>query len=525
LPRPPPVTNIGGVSVWRQIHDRVFDHRVLISLLALLGGVELWLLPDAMLRNGGGTFLLMWMFLVFVLATPIIFFEIAIGGSMAGTFSEGIRKASRRAEWLAWIGHVLALLGGVVAAAFCAWCLNLAFEAIPSLLGSSPPFVEVDSQATADAVRDRVLHDILGVGRAPASGILLRLGQIEPVGRTMVALGIVWFGVLWVVVRGISGFRHLARILLPIALALVLLNLVVQGSRFGAGAGIAHFLAPRWSVLLDLRAWTEATGLALLTVPVGIGIYAALAGVSLRQFDFAGAALISLAVNVLLHLLVLLALAAGFGAWAMGSQIRWATLDLPGPQAVLVGMAGSVCGQNDAPWIQALLLLFEMLPLLLLAFPVACSLLLSPLLAWARHRRQSLPRGSLTLAVVPVLLSLVFATSEGFTLWQGLVNCLRYLLLPLGVAVILRTGVHCLGAGALGAYITTHSAVRVGPAWRATVTWLFPVVLVAVALVAGIDHSLSHLDDPMTIGLFLLPLALVPAAAWVLQRFANPERR
>ncbi len=378
---------------------------------------------------------------------------------------------------------------------------------------------------TPTGARAYITGQIMGAATDPDEELLLRIGHIAPVGRTLIALGIVWFGVLWITIKGIGNYRRLARFLLPVIAILLLLNLVAQLNRVGADYGILRMFTPDWTALGEMDTWAEALCLALLAVPLATGLFPALTGIALRRFDFAGTSLFGLALAFFAHCLFLLACAAAFGAYCVGSRTAWSALPLDGAEGVLIGLPQASESRIHAPWISSLLLIFNLTPPLLLFFAFCGGMTLAPSLAWSRHRRRNLRDASWSFIVFPVSLSVVFATTAGFALWQGLLDCFRYLLLPTVLAVLLLLASRVVGDKGLAGHLNAYTTVRVGGVWRSAVRWIIPLLLLALAGERSYRYLAVRGFASDVCLLYLLPLALIALLAWLLKQYGNRRER
>jgi len=464
----------GPVVAKRSILSQLLERRLLLVIAAALIGLHAWLLPWLCLQHGG-VFLLQWMLLVAMVTFPVMVFEIALGASLAGTLPEGLRKISRRVEWIGWWCHGLALVVAVLAAVASAWVGIVAFESLLALFGNDA----LPWHGDVEEVHAHLTEEVFG-HRERHGDWLLRLGMVEPVATVLVALAVVWFAALWVTGQGINGLRRLARFLLPLLLALLLVNLLIQFTRVGATAGLERLIGPRWEVLVDGRAWLDAVCLAIATTPLCLGLLATLAGVGQRNVDSPGMAPIALSAGFLLYLILFLVIAAALGAWVVGRQMGWSHIPAEPGAPVLIGLPAAAAGAGRAPWASALLALFNLVPMLLLFFLLTCGALLAPVIAWSRQRRTHLKNAALAIGVPTAIASFAFATGAGWSMWNALVLILFRAVLPGIVIVLLIAAGRGIGVAALADHVRAYSAVKVGVVWRQMVGWTFPVLLAAL---------------------------------------------
>ena len=98
---------------------------IFATIGAAIGTGNIWRFPRMVGANGGGTFLIPWLFFLFVWSIPLVIAEFALGKrsrtGTVGTFRIfGGKKLAWMGLWTAWISTAIGFYYAVVAG----WCMN-----------------------------------------------------------------------------------------------------------------------------------------------------------------------------------------------------------------------------------------------------------------------------------------------------------------------------------------------------------------------------------------------------------------
>ncbi len=208
---------------------------ILASIGSAVGIGNIWRFPYIVGENGGGAFLIPYFIAVFLFGMPLMMLEFAMGRhfqtSVVPTFST-IGKRFRLAGFFIVLGMGMILSYYLV---ITGWVLAYSLFFIS---GISVPF----SAFTA---------------------------SYYPLLFFLISGGITFF----VVMAGVRhGIERLAKLLIPLLFALLLLLLAFSISLPGAVQGIGFYLTPDFERLSDPLVWTAAFGQAFFSLSVGFGI-------------------------------------------------------------------------------------------------------------------------------------------------------------------------------------------------------------------------------------------------------------
>ncbi len=218
---------------------------ILAAAGSAVGLGNIWGFPTQVGQGGGAAFVVIYLFCVAVICLPIMVGELAIGRrtrqSPVGSFS----TLRPRTPW--WLVGGLGVLTGAGILSFysviAGWTIAYIWFTLTGQVGGDQQ--SVDSFFTEFTAR-------------PLPNITLTLGML-----TATAL---------VIVGGVrSGIERVTKALMP---ALILLLLILAGRAVtlpGAAEGLAYYLRPDPSRLLDLSLYRSALGQAFFSLSLGMG--------------------------------------------------------------------------------------------------------------------------------------------------------------------------------------------------------------------------------------------------------------
>ncbi|WP_027285650.1 sodium-dependent transporter [Rubritepida flocculans] len=293
---------------------------ILAAVGSAVGLGNIWRFAYAAGENGGGAFLLVYLFVVLTLGVPLVVAEIAIGkhGRADGvTAFERLAPDSawRRVGWLGVAGSALILAYYSVIAG---WALRYFFAAARGTLWDRPP------GGFAEGFSAFIAH------------------PIEPLGwhAAMMALSMA------VVVAGVArGIERACLWLMPM-LALIVVALAGFALTLpGSSGGVAFLFGPTWSALLDPRVILAAMGQAFFSIGLGMAVYITYGGYLRPEQRIPGPAAAIVACDttfaIIAGLAIFPAVFAFGGNPAAGAELAFITLPdiflaMPGGRAVAI---------------------------------------------------------------------------------------------------------------------------------------------------------------------------------------------
>ncbi|MEX2179261.1 MAG: sodium-dependent transporter [Gemmatimonadaceae bacterium] len=217
---------------------------ILAAAGSAVGLGNIWGFPTQVGRGGGAAFVLLYLVCVFFICAPIMIAELAIGRRAQKDPMTAFRVIKPGGRW--WLTGLLGILAGVGILSFysviAGWTLAYIWFAATGAVGTG---------------------DQIGVffgnfvGNAPVS-----------IGLTVVILGITAV----IILGGVrSGIERVTKVLMPLLLVLLIVLAVRAVTLPGAEQGLAYYLRPDMSKLLDINVVNAALGQAFFSLSLGMG--------------------------------------------------------------------------------------------------------------------------------------------------------------------------------------------------------------------------------------------------------------
>ena len=221
---------------------------LLASVGFAVGLGNIWRFPYVTGENGGGAFVAVYLFCVFVIGVPILMAELFIGrrGGLSPSGSmRAVAVVSGRSERWGWVGsaNLLAAFSIMVAySVVSGWVLSYLFKALAT------GFVGVDASASQTAFAN------------------LLSGPGEMLAWTLLALlltgSIIFAGVQ-------QGIERAVKVLMPSLFALMLMLVVYNIFVGGFAEAVKYLFAPDFSKI-NGATWLAAVGQAFFSIGVAM---------------------------------------------------------------------------------------------------------------------------------------------------------------------------------------------------------------------------------------------------------------
>jgi len=224
-----------------------------------IGLGNIWRFPYVVGQNGGGAFLLIYLFFIAAIGIPVMMSEFVIGRSAQLNPVGAFKKIAPGKKW-----HLIGLLGVVTAFIILAfytvvagWTLEYLLQSVKWMLTADKiGFSEMNNEAVRSFFSNHYESFVDGIWRP-----------------------VIWFGVMmfftgYIVISGVkNGIEKYAKILMPILLVLLLVLVVRSVTLEGARDGLVFLLKPDFSTIKDapLKIIIEALGQAFFSLSIGMG--------------------------------------------------------------------------------------------------------------------------------------------------------------------------------------------------------------------------------------------------------------
>ncbi len=239
-----------------------------------IGLGNLWKFPYMAYRNGGGAFLIPYIFALLTIGVPLLIFEMALGQKTGKATPLAFGSVSKKWEWLGWWPVILTSFGvGFYYMVVLSWCLNYFLYSFKLSWG---------------AETDSFFHKVfLGL----TSGAW-NIGGIKwPI---FIGAAFFWVFVWFIVVRGIKdGIEKANKVLMPALFIMTVLFVVWSVTLPNASAGLKLYFTPDFTKLKDPHVWIDALKQVFFSVGVGFGIMVTYASYLPKDSDTTTNALIT----------------------------------------------------------------------------------------------------------------------------------------------------------------------------------------------------------------------------------------
>lgn len=272
---------------------------ILAATGSAVGLGNIWGFPTQVGQGGGAAFVIVYLIAVVFICAPILLGEVVVGRySQLGPMG-AVRRIAPTGPW--WLIGFLAVAAGTFILAFysviAGWTVQYLWLAVSGGLESSPEA----SGALFGDLAARPLTNVLTTG--------LFLGLTA-----------------WCVNRGIKrGIEAAARLMMPLLFVLLVILAVRAVTLPGAGEGLAYYLRPDLSQVLDADVLGAAVGQAFFSLSLGMGALITYGSYLHRTHKVRSAAMSIVAIDTLIALL------AGFIIFPAGFSIAGFDPSASGP--------------------------------------------------------------------------------------------------------------------------------------------------------------------------------------------------
>jgi NSS family neurotransmitter:Na+ symporter len=224
-----------------------------------IGLGNIWRFPYVLGQNGGGAFLVIYLFFIAAIGIPVMMSEFVIGRRAQLNAVGAFKKIAPGKKW-----HLIGLLGVVTAFIILAfytvvagWTLEYLIQSVKWMVTAGKiGFSEMDNEAVRGFFSNHYETFVAGIWRP-----------------------ILWFVVMmfftgYIVMSGVKkGIEKYAKILMPILLVLLLVLVIRSITLEGAREGLVFLFRPDFSSIREapVRIILEALGQAFFSLSIGMG--------------------------------------------------------------------------------------------------------------------------------------------------------------------------------------------------------------------------------------------------------------
>ncbi|WP_243544460.1 sodium-dependent transporter [Pseudodesulfovibrio tunisiensis] len=225
---------------------------ILAAVGSAIGLGNIWRFPYMAYENGGGAFLIPYIFAMLTAGIPFMIMEFGLGHRYRGAAPKIFASLNRRWEWLGWTQVLVAFAIATYYVTVVGWSISY--------------FVMSFTQAWGPDTKSFFFGEYLQLGGSP-----IKLGSI--VWPIFFANTAAWAVVALAIFRGVrKGIEKLNKIFMPVLFLLVLVFIARIAFLPGATDGFNWLYKPDFSALTNYKVWADAYGQIFYTLSIGFAI-------------------------------------------------------------------------------------------------------------------------------------------------------------------------------------------------------------------------------------------------------------
>ncbi len=470
---------------------------VLAAIGSAIGLGNIWRFPYICASNGGGAFLIAFIVALFTAGIPILIMELSMGHRCQKAAAGSMAMIGERYEMLGWVVIGIGFVITTYYAAVMSWSFKYLWDSFTLAWGEN--------------TSDFFFKETLGVTSGPFEG-----GGIKP--PLLLGLVLTWIAIVGCIWKGPEtvGKVVYATVLIP---WLILIVLVIRGVTLeGAGTGLAWYLTPVFSKLLNGKVWLAAYTQVFFSLSIGFSIMFAYGSYLPKKTSLVTNAYIVALGDSLTALLGGLAVFGALGYLSLRTGTPVDQLKTSGPGLAFVAYPMII---NELPMLNALFGALFFIMLLTLGIDSAFSLVEGVTSAVRDKFGWSHKRANLTVAGLSFCCGLLFISGAGLY-WLDIVD---YFMNFFGLAI--ACSIECVVIGWIFSttrvieHIEAMPGMKVGRVWEVMIRYVSPLILVAL-LITEIAARLKAPYEGYPRGAELLGatvmFVVIPVAAFLLAR-------
>jgi NSS family neurotransmitter:Na+ symporter len=226
---------------------------ILAAVGSAVGLGNIWRFPYMAYENGGGAFLIPYLFAMITAGIPFMILEFSMGQKNRGSAPITLGKINAKFEWLGWFQIGIAATIAVYYVAVIGWAI--------SYFGMS------FDQSWGTDTNAYFFGEYLGLGdNSPTN-----LGGMQ--WKIAGAMVLAWAITYAAIAGGVkSGIERAAKIMMPILFIMVVGLIARMVFLPGALDGVNYLFQPDFSKILDMKVWAAAYGQIFFTLSIGFAI-------------------------------------------------------------------------------------------------------------------------------------------------------------------------------------------------------------------------------------------------------------
>jgi NSS family neurotransmitter:Na+ symporter len=432
---------------------------IISAIGSAVGLGNIWRFPGVAYANGGGAFMIPYLFALVTAGIPILFLDYVIGHRFRGSAPLAFRRIKSWFEPLGWFQVMICFFIGLYYAAILAWAASYFVFSFTTAWGEDPggffygEFLQLPDVPTV---------------------------TLQPVFGVLIPLAIVWVASIVVLGLGVAKGVEKANVVFIPVLVVAFVVLVVRSLFLpGATEGLNALFTPNFAALLKPDVWIAAYGQIFFSMSIAFGIMITYSSYRKRKSNQTGPGLVVAFANSSFELLAGIGVFSALGFMAYTSNQSFADFaaesNITGPALSFITFPKIISQMPGGGFFGALF--FG--SLLAAGFTSMVSITQVISSAFQDKFSMSPARASVTTGSVMAVISLVLfgTTSALYVLdivdnWANNIGIVfSAIMMTLGCFWVVRKQREFIY------HLSSLSTFKVGRIWSLLLTWLAPLLL------------------------------------------------
>ncbi|MDR2544977.1 MAG: sodium-dependent transporter [Methanobrevibacter sp.] len=465
----------------------------LTFLLSMIGAAvglgNIWRYPYITYSNGGGSFIFVYLIIIFLVGIPLMFLEYSIGSKFNVSVPKIFKSIKSKFEVIGWFMTFIPFL--VLTYYVCAIGWDIIYFVLSFFKGWG-----TDTNSFYSSTLLQSTDSLSGL-----------TNFVPPV---LIAVLIVWFIIWFISHRHInSGIGKVNKIMIPTIFIMmgivVFYSLTLNGSQLGLSA----LLTPNFNEMYNPKVWVAAITQILFSLSIGEAVLITYASYLPKKTNLVKSSFIVTCANCGFELFTALGIFSilGFMATTTGTDINNvvtqsyglafivfpSVLNIMGPIAYLIGPIFFLC-------------------IFFAGITTTISYLEPMLNAIGEKFNVERKKATTYLCIIGALLTTIFTTSAGGFLLEITDQVLNEV--GLFLATILEALIFSwfIGADKLLIILNEHSNLKIGKWWKIVIKYVLPVLLTFIwvnGVISTYNTSIIKLVISLIITILLIIIPLI----------------
>lgn len=471
---------------------KILNRRIFIFTMmgSVIGLGNIWRFPSILYTNGGSSFLIAYLIILFVLGITHLFLEYGIGFKFKSSITGVFTKINKKYEFIGWFLPFNTFL--VMSYYICI----VSWGFIYLLLS----FTKAWGTQTNDFFNDLVLNSA-----TPSLNGFLTISI--PIA---ICLILMWIFVWLTSSRDINkGIGKVSSILMPLMFILMIGVVIFSMTLPGASIGINELFKPTWSALLNPGLWLVVLAQIAFSMSLGDSTAVSFTSYLDKENHLMDNALIVTMINFIFGLITSLGVFSILGFMSYTTTTPLTNIASEGTSLVFVVFPTVFNIMGNLSYIIA--------PLFFLSFIFAgftTAIALFEPMSYSISEKFNLTRKKAVtiLVIIGCLISLIYTTGSGQFMLNTADSFLNEISLSLIILIESIVFAWIYGAEKLKDTLNKHSQLKVGKKWIITVKYIVPAIIIFLWINGVINLFYKNNIYDWICQLFLvLLLIIIPA--------------